>query len=180
MSRERPRVCISTSAAPRRATTSARRRLVAKAADVVDDRGAALERRIGDGRLVGIDGRWESTRGRRVPRSPAARAAVPRPRSAAARPGASTRHRCRAGRHHQRPCAHRPRWPVPDRSSIPPSENESGVTLMMPITSVRAPSWSRRPPGSGTVTNRRRHDGASGKRRRQTNGQRQMTARASS
>jgi hypothetical protein len=33
---------------------------------------------------------------------------------------------------------------------IPPSANESGVTLMMPMTSVRAPSWSGARPGSGT------------------------------
>ncbi len=33
----------------------------------------------------------------------------------------------------------------------PPSANESGVTLMIPITSVRSPSASVRPPGRPSV-----------------------------
>src|SRR5258705_4298152 len=39
--------------------------------------------------------------------------------------------------------------------STPPSERESGVTLMTPMMTVRSPRGSVRPPGSGTVNRRR-------------------------
>jgi hypothetical protein len=81
-------------------------------------------------------------------------------------PGASTRRRCRSCR---RPRFHRLRDVARAHGieRLPPSEKESGVTLITPITKVRGPSTRGARPGIGTVNDRSRsgdHSCASGLR----------------
>ena len=154
ISRDRPRVCISTSAAPACGDRHGRDGgIIPQAADIVHDRRALVERgarpprpcrcrwtaapaaRPGqppqhgqDARELLVDADTGSAPGRVD--SPAdvdgcrRRASSIRSASSAAAPG---------------PCA------------ATPSANESGVTLRMPMTSVRSPRSSARPSGSGTA-----------------------------
>ncbi len=112
--------------------------------DVVDDVGAEIERgahHLGLGR-VDRHRAAEADRGTRAPARHAR--ARPRPRPAP-RPAGSTRRRCRGCR--------RPRFSSRSQRAIArsgvsaasPSENESGVTLTIPITRGRARSISNRP-----------------------------------
>ena len=111
-----------------------------QAADVVDDRGAGVERGAGDVGLVGVDRERECAAGRARP------AATGRTRASSS----SARHRLGAGArrlaadvdevgavglHAQRGVDRR----APDRARRPASANESGVTLRMPMTSGRSP-----------------------------------------
>ena len=123
-------------------------RLVAQAADVVDDRRA--RRRAPRRRSPPCRCRPRSARARArpAPRSPAARGAAPRPRSSGlrARPRrlAADVEQVGALLHHPHAGLDRR---APGRAAAPPSEKESGVTLMMPMTSVRSPSASAAPAG---------------------------------
>ena len=162
---DRPRVCIRMIGAPRRATTLGQLRLVAQAADVVDDGGArarAPRRRPPPCRCRSEIG--TATR----PASPSMTGSTRRRSSASVdRRGAGPRDspptsRCRRRRP---PSARRVDRRAAGRASAPPSENESGVTLRMPMTSVRSPSSSVRPPGSGRVNRRRGYtSGTSGRK----------------
>ena len=123
--------------------------VVLQAADVVDDRRAPRDRLDAPPRPC----RCRSTPARDDPgralRPPAGRAAAPRrpDRLRAGTRGLSADvedvgavARSSGGRRRQRA-------PCPSRS--PPSANESGVTLMMPMISVRSPRSSGARPGSG-------------------------------
>ena len=95
MDSERPRLCISTNAARRAATTAAICAIPGEAADVVDDHRPRVEGRGGHLRLVGVDGDGNARLpGEARPRRGGRAGARPRPRRGWLR-GASTRHRRR-------------------------------------------------------------------------------------
>ena len=117
------------------------------AADVVDERGAGLDRRRGDlgAHRVDADDRRPSAA------SAATTGATRRSSSLDARPrrrrAGSTRRRRRRGRRPRRrssrPCA----TAASGSSQRPPSENESGVTLTTPMTQRPAGAGERRAAG---------------------------------
>ena len=121
------------------------RLVVADAPHVVDQVGAGGQRGLGDRGLRGVDAERHAGQGRPEAgddRDDPARA--PRRRRPARGRAASIRRRRRAGRRPRRPSAGRPRRPPRPGRSRPPArrpspENESGVTLRMPITNVRSP-----------------------------------------
>ena len=127
------------------------RRVVPQAADVVDDRRARVE----GGRARPRPCRCRPRSGRAAaapaPQTTGSDArAAPRPRRPASAPGRvdsppTSMRSAPAASIAQRRVDGRAR----DRARWPPSAKESGVTLRMPITSVRSPS-DERPPGSGT------------------------------
>ena len=135
------------------------------AADVVDERRAGVERRGGDLGAHRVDDTTTpsslraSTTGR-TRRSSSSR-------WAARRPGGSTRRRRRRGRRPRRPARARARWPPPGSNQLPPSVNESGVTLTTPMstgrpTAVGRPLWWPTACRSSTATEHERHRLGSG------------------
>ncbi len=144
--RERPRLCISTMAAPAAATTCPSSLVVLQAADVVDDRRAPGDGLARDGRLVGVDRhRHAGVRASAFDDRQHATQA-PRPAEPVRRPGRvdspPTSRMSAPSRDHRQAVRHRARR---RRSARPPSAKESGVTLMIPMMSVRSPSWSDAP-----------------------------------
>ena len=131
------RVCMITSAAPVRAHTVGQPR-VAQPRDVVDDRRARRDRRLGHLRLVGVDGHQHAARGQRLDQRHHPLDLLPRRdrRPVAARGLAADVEDVRA-RRDQRPPAREARLGV---RIVAPSENESGVALTMPISSGRPSS----------------------------------------
>ena len=119
-------------------------RVRAQRGHVVDDLGAGVERRLGDRGLRGVD-RDRRVQRRRAPRAPGATRASSS--SADDLAGAGTG-RLPADVEEvgaRRPASSRA-WAIAASASRyrPPSENESGVTLTMPISRIGA---SRRAPG---------------------------------
>ena len=119
-----------------------KRRVVCKRADVVHEQGAQVDRTIGDLGLVGVDGNRNVEPAAQALEHRRAGGATPRRPAADPHPVASTPRRCRSDRRRPAPSRARRAIAASGAKRSPPSAKESGVTLTMPMTSVRAPSTS--------------------------------------
>ena len=163
----RPRMCISTSGAPRTATMSPRAGSYCSPLMSLTMLAPSSSPNRATSRLGGVDGERDAqavqlAHHRQQPQP--LLAAGQRRGARAGRLGADVEE-VGAGRLHRQGEVER----AAGIERTPPSENESGVTLSTPMTSVRAPSTSGARPASGSVNvaraqscGRRRHAGRAG------------------
>ena len=138
-----PRMCISTSPAPR-GGHGVRHLGIRQPGDVVDDVRARRQRLARHRRLARIhrDRQRPARRGSPAPRAPPA--PPPRPPRPPARRAAWTRRPRPPGPRPPPPSAAPARSRPPDRRTVPPSLKLSGVTFRMPITTGRSRSSAPR------------------------------------